>query len=145
MYFFLTVIRYELLETDSNSDLIRALYGLLSLMPQTKAFLTLNDRLKTLPQDKKTSSSSSSPKKSKKKGVGNKMPKDIDFASLLAHFSSVQVLHDQLVLEEISQDVVSEEAAQKLFEMQLSESENVEFSVVDEDKLPWSFVRLCDF
>ena len=43
-------LRYELLDSEQNGDLILALYGLLNLIPQTTAFKTLNDRMKTLPR-----------------------------------------------------------------------------------------------
>lgn len=138
IYALFTVLRAELLDGETNTDLIRALYGLLNLMPQTKAFKTLNDRLKTLPNDSKSTSSSSansSPKKVKKGGfVGNKHPKDIDFQQLLSYFVSVQSLHEEMRHKEISDDILNEEDAARLFEMKLSEDETIEFSVVDDDE-----------
>ena len=74
----------------------------------------------------------SSPKKAKKEGVGNKHPKDIDFSALLSHFCQLQNCHEALRKKEVSDDVVSEDEAEKMFEMQLSESENVEFSMIDD-------------
>merc|ERR1712080_660155 len=105
-------------------------------MPQTAAFRLLNDRLKTLPKHPLNSTSSGTPtRKLKKHGTGNKLPKDIDFAHLLSHFSAIQALHDEHRRKEVSDDVVTEEEAEKLFEMKLSESEHAEFSVVDDQKL----------
>ena len=74
----------------------------------------------------------SSPKKPKKHGVGNKHPKDIDFPALLSHFCQIQNKHEALRKKEVSDDVVSENEAEKMFEMKLSESENVEFSLIDD-------------
>ena len=72
-------------------------------------------------------SSGTPTKKLKKHGIGNKLPKDIDFAQLLSHFSAIQALHDEERRKEVSDDVVTEEEAEKLFEMKLSETENAEF------------------
>ena len=69
----------------------------------------------------------SSPKKPKKRGIGNKHPKDIDFSELLTHFRQVQGCHEALRKKELSDDVVSEDDVEKLFETKLSESENIDF------------------
>ena len=44
-------LRYELLDPNENADLVRALYGLLNLMPQTEQFKALNSRLSNLPKN----------------------------------------------------------------------------------------------
>ena len=44
-------LRYELLDPNENGDLVRALYGLLNLMPQTTQFRVLNSRLSNLPKN----------------------------------------------------------------------------------------------
>ena len=77
-------------------------------------------------------SSEKSSKKLKKQGSGNKLPKDIDFSQLLSHFLAIQALHVDQHQRNVSDDVVTGEQADKLFEMKLSESENVEYSVIDE-------------
>lgn len=64
--------------------------------------------------------------------MGNKHPKDIDFSALLSHFCQLQSSHEALRQKEVSDDIVSEDAAEKMFEMTLSESENVEFSMIDD-------------
>ena len=64
--------------------------------------------------------------------MGNKHPKDIDFSALLSHFCQPQSSHEALRQKEVSDDIVSEDAAEKMFEMTLSESENVEFSMIDD-------------
>jgi len=125
-------LRYELLDPKENADLVRALYGLLNLMPQTEQFKVLNSRLSNLPKNPLNQPPPSSPKKAKKEGVGNKHPKDIDFSALLSHFCQLQNSHEALRKKEVSDDVVSEDEAEKMFEMQLSESENVEFSMIDD-------------
>lgn len=42
-------LRLELLEVPCDKNLIRALYGLLMLLPQTEAFRTLKSRLSCIP------------------------------------------------------------------------------------------------
>ena len=49
--FSFSVLRYELMDSEKNGDLVLALYGILNLMPQTQAFKLLNERLKTLPRE----------------------------------------------------------------------------------------------
>jgi hypothetical protein len=39
-----------MLDVETNGDLMRGLFGLMNLMPQTEAFKKLNDRIKFLPQ-----------------------------------------------------------------------------------------------
>jgi hypothetical protein len=48
--FKISVLRYEMLDVETNGDLMRGLFGLMNLMPQTEAFKKLNDRIKFLPQ-----------------------------------------------------------------------------------------------
>lgn len=42
-------MRLQLLDTPSNGDLVRSLYGLLMLLPQSQAFHTLKHRLQCIP------------------------------------------------------------------------------------------------
>ena len=78
-----------MLDVERNQFLVRALYGLLMILPQSEAFLMLKQRLDCVPnyyskvtdveRDVKSQlSSSSSP---------------IDFKQLLAHFIQVQEKH----------------------------------------------------
>lgn len=46
---FIADLRLELLEVPCDQDLVRALYGLLMLLPQTDAFHTLRARLACIP------------------------------------------------------------------------------------------------
>ena len=134
-FFFFTVLRIELLDSEKNGDLILALYGLMNLMPQTTAFRTMNERLKTLPREPiLRPSASNSPKKLKKHGIGNKSPKDIDFNALMDTFKQIQAKHQGNEIETFSKDVVTSPDALKLFEVKLNDSETVEFSIVDEDE-----------
>lgn len=128
-------LRCELLDSEQNGDLILALYGLLNLIPQTTAFKTLNDRMKTLPREPllKTTAQNS-PKKLKKHGIGNKAPKDIDFDDLLASFCEIKAKHQQISVRAVSKDMVTSQEASKLFEVKLDACETQEFSIVDEDE-----------
>lgn len=49
MFLFILDLRLELLEVPCDPNLIRALYGLLMLLPQTTAFQTLKVRLECIP------------------------------------------------------------------------------------------------
>lgn len=124
-------LRYELLDPENNGDLVRAIYGLLNLMPQSSAFKLLNDRLKNLPHNPITTNLPT--KKLKKSGVGNKNPKEIDFNELLSHFSSIQAQHEKLRLKEVSGDIMTEEETDEHFQKKLNLNETEEFSIVDEE------------
>ena len=130
--FTFSVLRHELMNSEDNYDLHRALYGLLNLMPQTRAFRTLNDRLKTT-ADKKNFVGS--PKKSAKAkvNVGNKHPKDIDFKSLIKEFHRIQLIHDEIQKAETSSDVLTEEQGAKLFEINNKELEMEDLPIVDDE------------
>lgn len=80
-------LRLELLEVPCDKDLVRALYGLLMLLPQTEAFTVLRTRLSCIPNlhlhcDEKHE-------------VKRKEPKKIDYKRLLDHFISVQEKHKE--------------------------------------------------
>ena len=127
------VLRYELMDSEKNGDLVLALYGILNLMPQTQAFKLLNERLKTLPREPiLRPSSQNSPKKLKKDGIGNKAPKDVNFDELLAIFSELQKNHQNDYIITVADDMVTAQDALKLFEVKLNDTEADEFSIVDE-------------
>ncbi len=46
---FVTDLRLQLLDTDRNYYLLKALYGLLMLLPQSAAFTLLRNRLDCVP------------------------------------------------------------------------------------------------
>ena len=48
-YFFFTDLRLQLLDTQKNHFLLKSLYGLLMLLPQSDAFTTLRNRLDCVP------------------------------------------------------------------------------------------------
>ena len=45
-------LRLQLLDEEHNCDLVKSLYGLLMLLPQTEAFHTLRKRLQCVPNFK---------------------------------------------------------------------------------------------
>uniref|UniRef100_A0A6I8Q8D3 Protein VAC14 homolog n=1 Tax=Xenopus tropicalis TaxID=8364 RepID=A0A6I8Q8D3_XENTR len=72
-----TYLRLQLLDVENHPYLIRALYGLLMLLPQSSAFQLLSHRLQCVPN----------PQASKE------APARIDDAELLQHFEKVQKKH----------------------------------------------------
>jgi len=94
-----TFLRLQLLDPNHNFYLIRALYGILMLLPQTDAFFTLQRRLECVPtahmqmqlassRDPNNDSTRSSSSSSSSSAV-----RDVDFDALLAHFQAVQDKH----------------------------------------------------
>lgn len=101
-------LRLKLLEVPCDPDLVRALYGLLMLLPQTEAFHTLRTRLSCIPSihlgcdtrfeinicekncifECMSSSSSIKPKKTAP-------TKGVPFQELLKHFIEVQDRHKE--------------------------------------------------
>ncbi|XP_063972003.1 protein VAC14 homolog [Diachasmimorpha longicaudata] len=85
-----TYLRLELLERERNEDLVRTLYGLLMILPQSEAFGTLHRRLAAIP-----------PASIPARGDGNALGRrnggngEIDFQKLLRHFESVQEKHKE--------------------------------------------------
>ncbi|XP_046552711.1 protein VAC14 homolog isoform X1 [Haliotis rubra] len=81
-------LRLQLLDVENNEDLIKSLYGLLMLLPQSEAFKLLRYRLECIPHyhfhDK-----TSKPKKKEERPLVAK----INFEELLAHFHKVQAKH----------------------------------------------------
>lgn len=88
-------MRLELLEPERNESLVRTLYGLLMILPQSEAFGTLQRRLTAIPPSSsvivagKSSESTNKNKHTDGNHVG------IDFARLLKHFESVQEKHKE--------------------------------------------------
>ncbi|CAG2104203.1 unnamed protein product [Medioppia subpectinata] len=83
-------LRLELLDVENNCDLIKSLYGLLMILPQSEAFHLLRKRLQCLPNLSLYSSSDS-----KKNRVIKSSPTqpNMDFKELLRHFHLVQQKH----------------------------------------------------
>jgi vacuole morphology and inheritance protein 14 len=91
-------LRLQLLEvdTENHSDLLKSLYGLLMLLPQSQAYKTLSDRLATVSSLKMHLAFSPSGHASTLGKVKNtessvkKIDNGADFIMLLDHFSDVQ-------------------------------------------------------
>ncbi|XP_019880137.1 protein VAC14 homolog isoform X2 [Aethina tumida] len=82
-------LRLELLEVPCDKNLVRALYGLLMLLPQTEAFTTLKTRLSCIPSlHLHNEEMATTPQK-------QTASNSIDFNSLLNHFFEVQERHKQ--------------------------------------------------
>uniref|UniRef100_A0A4W3IN35 Protein VAC14 homolog n=1 Tax=Callorhinchus milii TaxID=7868 RepID=A0A4W3IN35_CALMI len=79
-----TYLRLQLLDVENNPYLIKALYGVLMLLPQSKAFQLLSQRLQCVPnpepQDKPVLPS-------------RQVPSEINYSELLHHFDKVQNKH----------------------------------------------------
>lgn len=87
-----TYLRLQLLDTPHNSHLVKSLYGLLMLLPQSEAFHTLRTRLACVPsvqlsplQEQKAVPSDDT--------RGTCCKAKIDFNDLLEHFQQVQDRH----------------------------------------------------
>uniref|UniRef100_A0A8C4S1M6 Protein VAC14 homolog n=1 Tax=Erpetoichthys calabaricus TaxID=27687 RepID=A0A8C4S1M6_ERPCA len=77
-----TYLRLQLLDVENNPYLIKALYGLLMLLPQSQAFQLLSHRLHCVPNPELMRTRSRRP-----------TPVDIDYGELLQHFDRVQNKH----------------------------------------------------
>ncbi|XP_022367096.1 protein VAC14 homolog isoform X4 [Enhydra lutris kenyoni] len=85
-----TYLRLQLLDVKSHPHLIKALYGLLMLLPQSSAFQLLSRRLQCVPNPEllQTEDSSQAAPKAQKADSPS-----IDYAELLQHFEKVQKKH----------------------------------------------------
>lgn len=85
-----TYLRLQLLDVENHPYLIRALYGLLMLLPQSSAFQLLSHRLQCVPNPQLMRSGHS-------EAAAKTSPKDgsvrIDYNELLQHFEKVQNKH----------------------------------------------------
>uniref|UniRef100_A0AAY4DU96 Protein VAC14 homolog n=1 Tax=Denticeps clupeoides TaxID=299321 RepID=A0AAY4DU96_9TELE len=79
-----TYLRLQLLDVENNPYLIKALYGLLMLLPQSQAFQLLSNRLSCVPNPEDDSQE-----------CGAKRPTQahMDYGELLEHFDRVQSKH----------------------------------------------------
>nr|XP_036881102.1 protein VAC14 homolog [Manis javanica] len=85
-----TYLRLQLLDVKNNPYLIKALYGLLMLLPQSSAFQLLSHRLQCVPNPELLQTEDSlkaAPKLQKADSPS------IDYAELLQHFEKVQKKH----------------------------------------------------
>jgi len=82
------------LEVERNQYLVRALYGLLMILPQSDAFILLKQRLDCVPNYyNKIAQSSELRSPIKKEESSSKQSHSIDFKQLLQHFIQVQEKH----------------------------------------------------
>ncbi|XP_059848504.1 protein VAC14 homolog isoform X1 [Hypanus sabinus] len=84
-----TYLRLQLLDVENNPYLIKALYGLLMLLPQSKAFQLLSQRLQCVPNPELMRATPSE----KSTTANRQVPSEIDYNELLQHFEKVQNKH----------------------------------------------------
>ncbi|XP_062404411.1 protein VAC14 homolog [Sardina pilchardus] len=84
-----TYLRLQLLDVENNPYLIKALYGLLMLLPQSQAFQLLSHRLRCVPNPELMRTVDDS------KSCNIKRPNQthVDYTELLQHFDRVQSKH----------------------------------------------------
>ncbi|XP_024591232.1 protein VAC14 homolog [Neophocaena asiaeorientalis asiaeorientalis] len=85
-----TYLRLQLLDVKSNPYLIKALYGLLMLLPQSSAFQLLSHRLQCVPNPELLQTGDGA--KAAPRSQNTDSP-SIDYAELLQHFERVQKKH----------------------------------------------------
>lgn len=90
-----TYLRLQLLDVENNPYLIKALYGLLMLLPQSQAFQLLSHRLQCVPNPELMRTvEESRHMDSKQKAVSKRSPHtQVDYGELLQHFERVQSKH----------------------------------------------------
>ena len=90
-----TFLRLHLLEPEKYAFLVKALYGMLMLLPQSSAFSTLKNRLDCIPTIisslRMLNTDLAKKQAAKKKAVDIRA--SIDFNQLAGHFDEVQRLH----------------------------------------------------
>lgn len=84
-----TYLRLQMLDVKNNPYLIKALYGLLMLLPQSSAFQLLSHRLQCVPNPEllRTDSTKATT------GFKRTSASNIDYTELLQHFEKVQSKH----------------------------------------------------
>ncbi|XP_050729844.1 protein VAC14 homolog isoform X2 [Eriocheir sinensis] len=95
-----TYLRLQLLDPKRHSALVEALYGLLMLLPQTKAFTLLHDRLNCLPPAHLLQDTCS-------RELPRDLSRNIDFEELLAYFNNIQEKHRAYKHQKIKQQLQS--------------------------------------
>uniref|UniRef100_A0A6Q2ZP21 Protein VAC14 homolog n=1 Tax=Esox lucius TaxID=8010 RepID=A0A6Q2ZP21_ESOLU len=86
-----TYLRLQLLDVENNPYLIKALYGLLMLLPQSQAFQLLSHRLRCVPNPELMRTSKYI--ESKPAGAKRAAYAHMDYNDLLKHFDRVQSKH----------------------------------------------------
>ncbi|KAM6195140.1 protein VAC14 homolog isoform 1-T1 [Sarcoramphus papa] len=85
-----TYLRLQLLDVKNNPYLIKALYGLLMLLPQSSAFQLLSHRLQCVPNPELMQTADSTKPSA---GFKRASASNIDYTELLQHFEKVQNKH----------------------------------------------------
>ncbi|XP_010124950.1 PREDICTED: protein VAC14 homolog, partial [Chlamydotis macqueenii] len=85
-----TYLRLQLLDVKNNPYLIKALYGLLMLLPQSSAFQLLSHRLQCVPNPELMQTADSTKASA---GFKRTAASNIDYTELLQHFEKVQNKH----------------------------------------------------
>lgn len=89
-----TYLRLQLLDVENNPYLIKALYGLLMLLPQSQAFQLLSHRLRCVPNPELMRTVDESKYMDSKQQLAKRAPHvQIDYNELLQHFDRVQSKH----------------------------------------------------
>ncbi|XP_056144292.1 protein VAC14 homolog [Lampris incognitus] len=90
-----TYLRLQLLDVENNPYLIKALYGLLMLLPQSQAFQLLSHRLRCVPNPELMRTVDESKyMESKQLAISKRaFHAQIDYSELLQHFDRVQSKH----------------------------------------------------
>ncbi|NXL66532.1 VAC14 protein, partial [Chordeiles acutipennis] len=85
-----TYLRLQLLDVKNNPYLIKALYGLLMLLPQSSAFQLLSHRLQCVPNPELMQTADGTKPST---GFKRASSSNIDYTELLQHFEKVQNKH----------------------------------------------------
>lgn len=93
-------LRLQLLEANDNPELIKSLYGLLMILPQSEAFKLLRYRLECIPHINLSLVNDNGPRK--KRGEERPLVKKIKFDKLLQHFLSVQAQHKEYKRKQVA-------------------------------------------
>lgn len=89
-----TYLRLQLLDVENNPYLIKALYGLLMLLPQSQAFQLLSHRLRCVPNPELMRTVDESKYMDTKRQVSKRAShSQVDYNELLQHFDRVQSKH----------------------------------------------------
>lgn len=83
----------HLLEVEHNQYLVRALYGLLMVLPQSDAFFMLKQRLDCVPNYFNKISDKNPAQSQSGSGHSTNQSSNIDFKELLEHFVKIQEKH----------------------------------------------------
>ncbi|KAH8026912.1 hypothetical protein HPB51_000034 [Rhipicephalus microplus] len=89
-----TYLRLQLLDSPQQSYLVKSLYGLLMLLPQSEAFHTLRTRLACLPHPSlQQMDTGATVRRFVENNSAERCKSEINFQELLEHFQKVQESH----------------------------------------------------